>query len=70
MILFYLFIKGMQACVWCLGWLVWGCLAFAGLMLVAFFALLCIPLHTAGQVWHGGMRSLRPPEFLIRKSRG
>lgn len=69
MILLWLFIKGIRACVWCLGWMIWACLALAGVLLVGSFALCCIPLGIAGQIWRDGLRSLAPPAYLIRKSR-
>jgi hypothetical protein len=69
MIVLILFVLSLRAAVWCLGWLIWSCLAFAGIALVAAVALICLPLGVSGNVWRSGVRSLRPPAYLIRKSR-
>lgn len=61
----YLALKGV---VWCFGAMIWLCLAVNGIMLVGLFALLCIPLGIGGKIWHRGVRSLAPPDWLRRKS--
>jgi hypothetical protein len=64
MILLYLFVKGMRGIVWCLGWMVWACLALAGVMLVLTFGSLAVCLGEHGAVTRG-LRAIRPPDYLL-----